>query len=244
MTKGKKILLYTGLSLLAVLAAGAAGFVIWAVNGYTAEAEARLCAERADGNDPITFGDGSETAGFIYYPGARVESGAYACFAEELSSYGYLTVIPDMPLNLAIFGRSRADGVMEAFPEVEDWYLGGHSLGGAMGSFYAAGEVDRLAGFIFTGSYPGGDLSETNLPVLSVYGGRDGLSTPEDIRERRDLLSEDTVYKEIKEGNHANFGTYGAQSGDLKSPLAPEEQQAETARLIHEWIMETGENSR
>jgi hypothetical protein len=36
-----------------------------------------------------------------------------------------------MPLNLAVFSPNKADEVITDFPEIEEWYIAGHSLGGA-----------------------------------------------------------------------------------------------------------------
>ncbi|WP_161524757.1 alpha/beta hydrolase [Alteribacter lacisalsi] len=237
MTRRKKILLYIVLAVFITAGAGAAGFVIWALNGYSAAPEAQDCAGQGSG-EPLSFGSGTETAGLIFYPGARVEQEAYSCLAEKIADKGYFTVVPDMPLNLAIFGRNKAEDIMAANPQVDEWYLAGHSLGGAMASFFAARSTEDLAGLIFVGSYPGADLSDSDLPVLSVYGERDGLSTPEDIFDRADMLPEETVYMEIEGANHAGFGTYGAQSGDLESLIGPDEQQAKTAEAIHSWILD------
>ena len=38
----------------------------------------------------------------------------------------------------------------------------------------------------------------------------------------------------IAGGNHAQFGSYGAQSGDGAASVTPEEQRAETVRVIME----------
>ena len=37
-----------------------------------------------------------------------------------------------MPLNLAVFGANSAHAVIDAFPNITSWAIGGHSLGGTM----------------------------------------------------------------------------------------------------------------
>ena len=37
--------------------------------------------------------------------------------------------------NLAVLDMNAADSIPERFSEVTDWYIGGHSLGGAMAAW-------------------------------------------------------------------------------------------------------------
>jgi hypothetical protein len=62
------------------------------------------------------------------------------------------------------------------------------------------------------------------LQVASIYGTRDGLTSLEDIRASETLLPADTLWIEITGGNHAQFGYYGSQSGDLEAEISIEEQ--------------------
>ncbi len=48
-----------------------------------------------------------------------------------------------MPFHLAIFGANKADAAM-AQHDYEQWYIGGHSLGGAKAANYAADRGDQL----------------------------------------------------------------------------------------------------
>lgn len=73
------------------------------------------------------------TAGLISYPGGKVEDTAYAPLMRTLAEKGILCGLVKMPGNLAVFSPNAADGLQQAHPEITDWYIGGHSLGGAMG---------------------------------------------------------------------------------------------------------------
>lgn len=55
---------------------------------------------------------------------------------ESLAQKGILCVLVRMPFNLAVFDVNAADGIREMFPEITDWYIGGHSLGGSMAAAY------------------------------------------------------------------------------------------------------------
>jgi acetyl esterase/lipase len=119
-------------------------FILWASTAATPMPEA-LAALESDAQvhvetDPwLVFRpvDQDPTAGLIFYPGGRVDPRAYAPTARALAEEGYLVVIVPMPLNLAFFAPGRAAEVMAAFPGVENWAVGGHSLGGAMAANFA-----------------------------------------------------------------------------------------------------------
>ena len=64
-------------------------------------------------------------------------------------------------------------------------------------------------------------------PRGTIYAGRDGLATPDDIDSVRDLLPPQTDYVMIEGGNHAYFGYYGPQSGDNEATISRAEQQAQ-----------------
>lgn len=64
-------------------------------------------------------------AGFIFYPGGKVEPAAYEPLIASCASEGILCVLVDMPFNLAVFDIDAAEGIQEMYPEVENWYIGG-----------------------------------------------------------------------------------------------------------------------
>ena len=78
--------------------------------------------------------------GYIFYPGGKVESKAYAPFCRALSEKGNPTYLVTMPYNLAFFDLDRATALIEGHPNVASWVLLGHSLGGAMGVRDFSGE--------------------------------------------------------------------------------------------------------
>jgi hypothetical protein len=169
------------------------------------------------------------TTGFIIYPGGRVNPAAYAPQAHAIAAQGYLVVIVPMPLNLAVFGSERASSVIQDFPEINAWTIGGHSLGGSMAALYADKHVDQIKGLVLWASYPAksNDLSNSTIRVVSIYGSQDGLATPAKIEASRPLLPADTTWVQITGGNHAQFGWYGAQPGDHPATISREDQQAQ-----------------
>lgn len=170
--------------------------------------------------------------GVIFYPGARVSPEAYiATWAPIIEATDTLVVIPSMPLNLAVFGRSRAEAPIADHPEIDDWWVGGHSLGGAMAASWLGAQTDvEVTGLLLWASFStgGAGLQErSDLRVLSVSGTRDGLSTPQETAERHELLPDDAVTIEVEGMNHAQFGRYGDQRGDLTATISDAEAQQE-----------------
>jgi pimeloyl-ACP methyl ester carboxylesterase len=168
--------------------------------------------------------------GLIFYPGALVDPRAYAPAAREIAAAGYLTVIPTMPLNMAVFDADQAADIVDAFPEIEHWAVGGHSLGGAMAAQFADGNPGALDGLVLWGAYPGQniDLSGSEIQVVSIYGDRDGVSESETVEASRPRLPTGTEWLLIEGGNHAQFGWYGPQRGDQAPQIDHLEQQAMT----------------
>ncbi|MDX1416408.1 MAG: alpha/beta fold hydrolase [Candidatus Promineifilaceae bacterium] len=235
------------LAVLLMVAALILGFVIWAVSGPEATAEAQLALNsnsevNVQDNEWLVFQPqaAAATTGLIFYPGGRVDPAAYAPLAREIAAAGYRVVITPMPLNFAFLAPERALEVMAAFPEISHWVVGGHSLGGAMAANFAGSHPDRVDGLVLWAAYPAqaDDLSAQDLLVSSIYGSADGLATQEEIDGSRPLLPPQTSWVAIEGGNHAQFGSYGPQAGDNPAAISAEEQQeqivAATVSLLNE----------
>jgi hypothetical protein len=187
--------------------------------------------------------DSDPTAGLILYPGGRVDPRAYAPAARALAEESYLVVIVPMPLNLAVFAPGRAAEVMAAFPDIEHWAVGGHSLGGAMAANFAHTHGEAVRGLVLWAAYPAGgdDLSGTRLAVSSISGTLDGLATPGKIEASRPLLPPDTQWTALEGGNHAQFGWYGPQSGDNEATISREDQQAQIVQATRQLLQQLGD---
>jgi dienelactone hydrolase len=174
------------------------------------------------------------TTGLIFYPGGRVDPQAYAPMAHEIAAQGYLVVIVPMPLNLAVFDSEAALAVIDAYPAVARWVIGGHSLGGAMAARFAHNHPDLIDGLVLLAAYPEAnlDMSESDLAVAVIYGTLDGLASVADIEAARPLLPASTTFVAIDGGNHAQFGWYGDQAGDNPATISREAQQAQTVDAI------------
>ncbi len=183
------------------------------------------------------FLDGSGTEDLvIFYQGAKVEYTAYLPLLYDLAANGVDCYLVEMPYNLAFFGMDLAGQVMEQTDgSYENYYLMGHSLGGAMGASFAAEDIqasDRLKGIIFLASYPTKSLDKEGFKVLSVYGSEDLVLNMEKVEEGRQYMPADYVEVCIEGGNHAQFGEYGEQEGDGKALVTAVEQRSQTVESI------------
>lgn len=101
-----------------------------------------------------------------------------------------------------------------------------------MAANFTAANPGVLDGLVLWASYPAesDDLRQSGLKVSSIYGSLDGLATGEKIDASRALLPTDTTWVEILGGNHAQFGSYGAQAGDNPATISPEEQRQQIVK--------------
>ncbi len=151
--------------------------------------------------------------------------------ARAIAEAGYPVVIVPMPLNLAVFGIDRAADVIAAYPEVEHWAIGGHSLGGSMAASFTRNNPDLIDGLFLLASYPAGsdDLSGFRRPDGLLCLGNRGR--PGDACRHRGVppaSAADTTWVPIEGGNHAQFGYYGDQPGDGQATISREDQQSQT----------------
>lgn len=218
------------LLLLAILA----GAFFWYVSDYYRAEDVAL--EVLAQNDGIVTQDNltilspsyqSDTA-IIFYPGAKVEAEAYLPLLDQIRQTGITCILVDMPFHMAIFDSNAAEDVMTQFPEIEHWYLAGHSMGGAMASKFAAEHSDEVDGLILMGAYIYGDYPDED--TLTIYG-----SLNQSVEDHIDY-TENIV--EIEGGNHAQFGNYGLQKGDPMAEISAEEQQKQTVEAIEAFLAE------
>ena len=179
--------------------------------------------------------------GIIFYPGGKVDFQAYLPLMSLCAEKGAACFIVKMPLNYAFMDKNAADKFPVLHPEIKNWYLAGHSLGGAMAASYIADNFENYNGLILLAAFSTKDLSKTNLKVLSIYGSKDGVLNMEKYQKYKSNLPAETAdgngltEKVIEGGNHAQFANYGAQKGDLFPDITSEEQQRITADEIIAW---------
>ena len=221
-----------GRSLLVVLSIGWLAIVGWLMPaGATDTALQALASDSSvtvvDSPTQVALIPSSDVGatGFLFQPGAKVDARAYVSALRPLALAGHVIVIAKQPLGIAFLATNAIDSARSEFPDVIKWVVGGHSLGGTVAALQAAGaqvqssdsgsaSVAPIVGLVLFASYPAADMSDSNMPVLSLSGEKDGLSTPDAIAASRPNLPSSTTFIEIPGANHASFGDYGMQFGD------------------------------
>lgn len=236
----------TSIVIAAVFFIGSAIFGVYVEDYYHADSDAIYemmgddthitCFTYKDGVTLYKSDDCEPTAGFIFYPGGKVEHTAYEPLMYELADRGIVAVLCEMPFNLAVFNMNAADGVREMMPEITEWYIGGHSLGGSMAASYYANNSDWLSGVVLLASYSTKDISDGR--VLSIYGSLDGVLHLEKYEKNKQNLPSDKIEIIIEGANHAYFGMYGEQKGDGAATISNESQIILTANYIASFIKE------
>lgn len=188
-------------------------------------------------DNTIVFEPDNATKGFIFYPGGKVEYTAYIPLMQSCAEQDILCVLVEMPFNLAVFDINAADGIQEKYPQIEEWYIGGHSLGGSMAASYLSKHKNEYEGLILLGSYSTENFSDTTLKAISIYGSEDGVLNREKYVENKSNLPNDFTEIIISGGCHAYFGMYGKQKGDGNPKITYNEQIAMTAHAITNFIL-------
>lgn len=240
----KKFIKYSLISIAVILLLAFGGFYFWSQQTYKPSKEmyslvGKVNTDHEHNWDVFEPLKNKET-GIILYPGAKVEPEAYSYFAKGLAKDGYTVIIPNIKFNFALLDVNKAEQVIESYPTIKNWYVGGHSLGGVAAASFAYENLNKIDGIIFLGSYPNNsnDFSDLNVPILSLYAENDGLSTISKIEETKHLLSQDTTMYEVLGGNHAQFGMYGKQKGDKKATITAKQQQDKIIEVTTKWLDE------
>ena len=214
-------------------------FAMYVNNYYSAELDDISVFESMDNvkiatedNGNMVFGEKDASVGLIFYPGGKVEHAAYQPLMAALAERGIFCVLVKMPFNLAVFDINAAKGIQDKYPEIDSWYIGGHSLGGSMAASYIKKNADDYEGLILLGSYSTANISDTNLKVISVYGSEDKVLDKAKYDENKKNLPEDFSEYVIDGGCHAYFGMYGLQKGDGIPMIENHKQILLTAEYI------------
>ena len=116
--------------------------------------------------------------------------------------------------------------------------IGGHSLGGAMAARFVDQNPGTLDGLALWAAYPAesNSLADDSIAVISISGTLDGLANVRKIQNSVPFLPADTIFLPIEGGNHAQFGFYGEQNGDLPATISREAQQDQIVEAMIEFL--------
>jgi hypothetical protein len=240
---------------LAVLGVGWLG-LIWWLTPFSAQepaltamqSDALVTVEESATGIVMTPTSNPSSTGVFFQPGAKVDARAYAAVLRPLAEAGYSVVIPKQPLGIAFLATGAFESAQGAHPEISDWVVGGHSLGGTVAAMDAeahdADAASPVTGLMLYASYPASDISSTlTSKVLSLFGTNDGLATPSDIDASRANLPAGAVFTPIEGGVHAFFGDYGPQPGDGSPTITHDEARQLIARHSLDFLSGVGSAS-
>ncbi|SDQ05453.1 alpha/beta hydrolase [Carnobacterium viridans] len=199
-----------------------------------------------ESSDAIIFSPLNEqqSISILFYQGGLVEEKSYSSIAAKLAEKGYPVYLVKHALNLAVTDANKAETIITD-EKIQDFVIGGHSLGGVMASRFANESYsESLKGVFLLASYPDekGRLDKLPISVLSLIGSNDGVVNEETYQLGKDYLPATTSFYTIEGGNHAGFGDYGDQEGDLPATISPEQQQEQTVDQLEKWLRKIKEN--
>ena len=232
-----------GMVFLLFLLSSGIGMGVYLSDYYRADAVALEVLSQAseeiqvyEKNHNYVFAPKEPMAGLIFYPGGKVQCEAYVPLMEKCAENGIFCVLIDMPGNLAVLNPNAAAGIQEEYSHIKKWYIGGHSLGGAMASSYVSKHSEEYCGLILLAAYSTSDISDSGLPVVSIYGSEDKVLNMEVYEKNRDNLPSGFEEVILDGGCHAYFGCYGLQDGDGTPTITNEEQMEQTVDTLESFI--------
>jgi pimeloyl-ACP methyl ester carboxylesterase len=173
--------------------------------------------EEADGT--LVFRPAQATGrGLLIMHGALIKPRAYAKTAAFFARRGYTVYIPSGPARLSI---NAIDAAAARLPEfaMDAWFFVGHSMGGftSLSLIERHGIRPRAIGLWAT-SMPA-DFTGVDVPMLFLWGDRDGLLPEARFADTRSKLPSAVRYVTVEGGNHQDFAMYSHQFFDNPGEL-------------------------
>jgi hypothetical protein len=193
-------------------------------------------------------------AGIIFYPGGLVDPHAYVTSFENLVREDQRTVvILKVTSNLAIWNSQKASKVIDKLKQIDQWVVGGHSLGGSTACIDVFNNPNSFAGLFLLAAYSVNDLSAVDIPVISITGSEDQVLDPANFEDNKvnlppelhitaaNELSDNgsigsTIYYTIQGGNHGQFGSYGQQDGDGIATITSDTQHDLVTKMLQAFL--------
>lgn len=199
-------------------------------------------------------------AGLILFPGALVEHRAYASVAKRLSDEGIVVILFNtetfhrLPMSLLgcdLYNVRKAIVVAETkyHLTVQEWSLGGHSLGGFTAQQLVVQEPTFFRNVILWANYRPLILGNTSVNTLVIQATRDGVC--ESCRkdpERQQFLDSFARIRgrkklhDIEGGNHGGFGDYAKQTfpnSDKDRTISLEAMHKEIVQVTRAFIFDS-----
>lgn len=209
--------------------------------------------------------------GVIFLQGGKVDTNAYVNIMTKLSyKFNSKVYIPKLLFNIAFLSPNAPDNIINSHPEIENWVLIGHSLGGVvMGNFYdntvntpiirsiqcikapclqKCTNSKKISNIVFWGSYANANLTDNfsnclsnSNTIVNIKGDIDGeLDMNSFNLSVKNVPNDFSKFITITGLNHSTFGDYGLQSGDHQISRSKDELQQE---IIDDTFQEIFQNS-
>lgn len=174
----------------------------------------------------------------IFYPGALVDPKAYVPLCRNVAKSNTKVYIIKMPLRLASKGYNKPKELGLFTDTTKTYILAGHSQGAKMAAQFVHENPTLIDKLILIGSSHPRDisLSDSQIPILKIYGSRDGIADEKSILDNKSKLPSNTQFTRIDGANHSQFGYYGFQLGDNCAQISREVQQTDVLKSILEFI--------
>lgn len=214
-----------------------AGFTYLTMEIYKPESgiESQIKEDGAKKKGYIAYGDETADTAIVLYPDEKVNYMAYGPLAKLISENSdCICIVPEIITGFANLDYKAAEDVMEEYPDVSVWYIGGHGLGGTAAAKYAD-KTGSFEGVALIASYAEVDISD--MKVLSIIGSCDAVVDSATYDQYKNNLPDDLEQLTILGANHAQFGSYGGQHiNDSEAEMSQQEQQEKTAAAIADFI--------
>jgi len=175
---------------------------------------------------------------FIFYPGAMVDPKAYVPLCRKIADNNIKVYLIKMPWRLASRGYNTPKELHLFNDSTKIYILAGHSQGAKMAGQFVFENPTLIGKLILIGTTHPRDISLANseIPILKIYGSKDGVANEKSIIDNKSKLPETAKFVKIEGANHAQFGYYGTQLGDNTATISRQQQQDETLKSIMEFI--------
>ncbi|MFV0557007.1 MAG: alpha/beta fold hydrolase [Lactovum sp.] len=223
-----------GICLLVFLSSVLLIFTLYVNDNYKANDQAMMIYK--ENNKSLIFDSDNEELAFIIYPGGKVDEKAYIQLAKLLNEEGFYSQLVAFPFDIGFFTINKAKEVIDQHPEIKEWVIIGHSLGGVTASEYVYNSPEKIKSLIFLASYPTKNLKNLDISSLYIRGENDQVLNLESYKESQKEKTKDFEEVIIKGGNHSGFADYRQQKGDGKNEIGYKKQQEETVVEILKFI--------
>lgn len=174
----------------------------------------------------------------IFYPGAMVDPKAYVPLCRKIADYNIQVYLIKMPWRLASKGYNKPKELYLFDDSTKTYILSGHSQGAKMAAQFVCENPSLIDKLILIASTHPRDISlaDSKIPIMKIYGSRDGVANETSIISNKAKLPTSTKFIRIEGGNHSQFGYYGSQLGDHDATISREQQQAKTLKAMVAYI--------